>query len=134
MKLIDILQSMDKGSHLDVGRVGEGLAARFVERRGWRIVERNYRVPFGEIDIIAQEETCLHFIEVKTVSREKYSQGEDVYRPEELVHEKKLNKIRKVAEFYLVSREISGEGQVDVVVVHLNQSRKTAQCTLIENV
>jgi putative endonuclease len=49
-----------------VGRAGEEAAVRHLERMGYRIVERNYRCRFGEIDLIAQDGGVLVFIEVKT--------------------------------------------------------------------
>ena len=48
------------------GNEGEGRAAAVLTKRGYKILSKNYRTPFGEIDIIAEEKDCLVFIEVKT--------------------------------------------------------------------
>ena len=49
-----------------LGALGERLAAEHLERAGYRIVERNYRTRYGELDIVASGERCLVFCEVKT--------------------------------------------------------------------
>lgn len=49
-----------------LGKAGEDRAARFLEKRGYRILERNFRMPFGEIDLIALHQGELVFVEVKT--------------------------------------------------------------------
>ncbi len=52
--------------HLRTGRSGEEAASRYLRRKGYRILERNYRSPFGELDIIARKGGTLVFCEVKT--------------------------------------------------------------------
>lgn len=54
--------------HRQVGITGEDKASTFLKRRGYHILERNYRSPFGELDIIASKGKCLVFCEVKTRS------------------------------------------------------------------
>ena len=56
-----------------LGKTGETLAAGFLERRGYRILQRNYRTPPGEIDLVAQDGKTLVFVEVKT--RRSYRYG-----------------------------------------------------------
>jgi putative endonuclease len=55
---------IDLRHHL--GRVGERLACEHLERLGYRVVARNYRTRFGELDLIVCDDTCLVFVEVKT--------------------------------------------------------------------
>lgn len=50
------------------GRLGEELAGRFLMKRGYKIVDRNYRRPWGELDIVAEKKGKIHFVEVKSVS------------------------------------------------------------------
>lgn len=52
----------------ELGRGGEALAARFLERKGWVILERNYRLGHAEIDLVARRGGTLAFVEVKTRS------------------------------------------------------------------
>ena len=51
-----------------IGKLGEELVATFLMKRGYRILDRNYRRPWGELDIIAEREGKIHFVEVKAVS------------------------------------------------------------------
>ena len=51
-----------------IGRLGEELSVQFLMKRGYKIVERNYRRPWGELDIIAERKGKIHFIEVKSIS------------------------------------------------------------------
>ena len=81
-----------------LGVKGEDLAATFLKRKGYRIAERNYKTPVGEIDIIAEDRGTLVFIEVKTRTDDSFG------LPFEAVNSKKREKLRKVALFYLKNR------------------------------
>ncbi|MBV9159572.1 MAG: YraN family protein [Candidatus Kaiserbacteria bacterium] len=48
-----------------IGDMGESIAAQYLERKGFRIIDRNYLKPWGEIDIIAEKSGIIHFVEVK---------------------------------------------------------------------
>ena len=66
----------DKNSkNKDVGRAGEELAALLLLQRGYRILTRNFACRWGEIDIIAEKEGVLHFVEVKTRLSDTYGAG-----------------------------------------------------------
>ncbi|MBP9668754.1 MAG: YraN family protein [Candidatus Pacebacteria bacterium] len=118
------------------GNLGEDLACAFLIARGYSVLARNFSIARGEIDIIAQKGSTIHFVEVKAVSREmNLEPGTSTgYRPEELVHTEKVRKIRAVGEFYLVSREMDHRAQVDVVAVEMEKSSLRAFCRLIEHV
>jgi len=81
--------------HVQIGREGENLAEAFLIERGYKILERNYRLSFGEIDVIAREAQTLCFIEVKTRDADYYG------HPFEAVTPAKQRTIRKVAQMYL---------------------------------
>lgn len=126
-----------EAAHITTGRIGEQVAAQFLERKGFRIVDRNYRKPWGEIDIIAEKAGIIRFVEVKTVSRSvlpDVSRENNDYRPEEMVHPAKLKKIARTAELYMNGRHDEREYQVDVVGVFLDQERRIARCRLYERV
>jgi len=59
----------------DVDRIGEDVALGFHKKKSFKITERNYRKPWREVDIIGEKANSVRFIEVKTVSREKASNG-----------------------------------------------------------
>lgn len=115
--------------HNEVGRIGEDVASQFLVRIGYTVVERNFRKPYGEIDIVARGAGgVLIFVEVKTVS---YETGAGVpyetYRPEENVHPRKLERMGRVIQAYLASKRYEGEWRFDVVAVFLDRATKTAR-------
>jgi len=65
-----------EGGKKEVGKRGEDAAARYIEKRGYKIVERNFTCPLGEMDIIALDRKTLCFIEVKTLSGKAYGPPE----------------------------------------------------------
>ena len=72
----------------NTGKIGEDIAVKFLEKNNYKILERNYRKPWGEIDIVGEKDGIVRFIEVKSVSREALPDisREMDYRPEELVN------------------------------------------------
>lgn len=112
---------------LDVGREGEAIATSFLEGKGHRIVDRNYRMKFGEIDIISKRSGRLYFIEVKTVAREDMEK-QIGYRVEERVTPFKMKKLARVVEYYLLNkcRERDPEWEFWVVAVVLDTLKKKA--------
>jgi putative endonuclease len=79
----------------DFGRACEHLAARYLEERGWRILERNYRCGHREIDLIARREDCVAFVEVK--GRHAAWQGDAL----EAITWRKRREIERVARQWL---------------------------------
>ncbi|MDO8481920.1 MAG: YraN family protein [bacterium] len=124
----------DAQGRKDVGRDGEDIACQFLERKGFKILERNYRQPWGEIDIIAEKAGTIRFVEVKAVSRESLPDisREMDYRPEEMVTVSKLKKVARTAELYMENKGDKREYQIDVVGVIMDLSAKKARCRLIE--
>jgi len=117
-----------------VGRLGEDIACEFLRGKGFRIIGRNYRKVWGEIDIIAEKGNTVRFVEVKSVSREpsKDISREIDYRPEEMVDIRKLKKLARTATLYMDTTHDDREYQIDVVGVILSEQTKTARCRLFE--
>lgn len=82
---------------MSLGKSGEDLAVRYLRRKKYRIIERNFRSRLGEIDIIACHDKTLVFCEVKTRTNKAYG------HPFESVTAHKQKKIRQVAEVYLAT-------------------------------
>lgn len=112
-----------------IGLEGEDLAALFLERKGYQIVRRRYRCRMGEIDLIAQKDGVVVFVEVK------YRQGPDMSRALEAVNAAKQHKIRRTAAFFL--SEMGREGRDDMAcrydVVGIIHYRNTTLFSHIEN-
>ena len=81
-----------------VGDRGEELAVAALKREGYRIVERNFRTPAGEVDVVAEESGTLCFVEVK------WRRGIDRGHPAEAVTAEKQRRIARAAQWYLARR------------------------------
>lgn len=109
-----------------LGARGERLAAEFLSRRGFEIVERNFRYSRGEIDLIAQKGNLTVFCEVKTRKSTAYGAGEDA------VDARKQAQIRKVADGYISKRGLeNAEFRFDVIVIEVRG--KSTRIRTIEN-
>jgi len=110
------------------GASGEGIALGFLKRIGYRILESNFRTPFGEIDIVARLGHVIVFVEVK--SRTTSSFGP----PYLSVTRAKQAHIIKNALFYLKRRRILNvDWRIDIVSVKLNHERELEKIEVIEN-
>jgi len=107
---MDDLSSKNKQS--SVGKIGEDLAANFLEEKGYAILERNYRFSHGELDIIAEKDNMLIFIEVKT---KKHGDFGD---PINWIKRGKQLQMGRIARGYLYERNITDRDcRFDVVLV-----------------
>ena len=99
----------------NIGKIGEELARYYLSKKGYHILEQNYQVRFGEIDIIAEKNNCICFIEVKCRQSQKYG------LPEESITRYKMNKIIKVAQLYIKQKHIEDKlFRFDVITVQFN--------------
>src|SRR6266566_6565876 len=102
-----------------LGRTGERLAAEELSRRGYHILEKNFRCSYGEIDLVAEDAQDLVFVEVKTRRGNAYG------LPEEAVTLRKQRKLVQVASYYLDLQACSERSwRIDVVAVQLSKSGK----------
>ncbi len=109
---------MDGGSNRRKGSEGEELASRYLRRHGYRILERNYRHPYGELDLIACKRGVLVFCEVKTRC------GGDVEEALGAVDRKRQERMAGAASFYLSEKGYEGTpGRFDVIAL-LKRERK----------
>ena len=120
-------------NHRSTGDEGEDLACEYLVKKGFIILERNYEIPFGEIDIIARKkwgllnflrgknERTIHFVEVKTLSFRNPS-----FSPEQRVDYKKQQKLRRMAEIWLTKNKFpqSYPYQIDIISVILAPTPK----------
>lgn len=112
----------------DVGILGEKLAKDFLKKRGYHILESNYRCPEGEIDIIARHKDSLVFIEVRTKRSLQFGS------PEESITPTKMEKLRAVAAHYRQTHNnLPPLWRIDVVAVEIGPKDKPRRIELIEN-
>jgi putative endonuclease len=99
-----------------LGDAGEDLAAVALKKQGYKILERNYVCPLGEIDLIARQGKTYVFIEVKTRKNERFG------APQEGVHPAKQQKLRRLADYYLKQKRLRGvQLRFDVVAIVIGE-------------
>jgi len=108
------------------GKFGEGLAARHLKKTGYRLLCRNYRTRFGEIDIIAKDADTIVFVEVKSRRSDKFG------HPRYAVTREKQARISKTALNYLKeNNQMDCKARFDVVTV--NSADKKTDVEIIKN-
>jgi len=106
----------------DIGALGEKIAAEYLTSLGYMIRERNFRSREGEIDIIAEKDDFLVFIEVRTRTSNSYG------TPEESVTAQKKGRLIALAEAYIEDRDdLPSSWRIDVVAIELGPKRKVAR-------
>lgn len=103
----------------DIGNIGEDFTAEFLKKKGCRILERNFTIKGGEIDIIAQKGNLIHFVEVKSRKSRPLSSGE------EAITQGKISHIIKAAKAYISQNEIELSCIFDVAVVEIDNGSVT---------
>jgi len=99
--------------HNEVGKIGEDLGRRFLEKQGYKIIEQNYRTKYAEIDLVAQHKKCLVFVEVRT------KVGENFGTPEETINKAKLRKVLWNAKTYSAFKNWQGPARIDAICIVL---------------
>lgn len=103
--------------HLESGKFGELLAAKFLKAGGYEVLNVNWRYKYWEVDIIAKDGDILVFVEVK--SRKQSGFGE----PSDFVDVKKQRNLIQAADAYLELTNYQGEIRFDIVSVYLDSEK-----------
>jgi|YNPNPStandDraft_1061719.scaffolds.fasta_scaffold01949_7 putative endonuclease len=99
-----------------LGRLGEDAACEALEGSGYRIVQRNYRCPLGELDLVARQGKTLVFVEVKSQSAGSGISGKD------RVSKEKQRRLCKLAQFYIKEKGLHGiSARFDVAEVRFRE-------------
>jgi putative endonuclease len=122
-----------------IGELGEEVACTFLMKHGFTIQERNYTKKWGEIDIIADKEGKLYFVEVKSVSCVTLPDFKDdnpfAKRPEENMHPWKLKRLSRTIQTYLIHKRIGNTPwQFDLLLVYLDIENRKARVRTMENI
>ncbi|MEK7614241.1 MAG: YraN family protein [Patescibacteria group bacterium] len=120
----------------NVGKIGESVVSLLLSKKGYDVILRNYRKKWGEIDIIAEKDEIIHFVEVKTVSCENIDLPKGDHSPEENVHPEKLKRMQRTIQSYLMEKGIYEDvsWQIDVAGVFLDIAGKRARVRMTENI
>ncbi len=111
------------------GKLGEKIASNFLQKNGYSIIDRNFKVKFGEIDIIASKDDVIHIIEVKTKT------SDDKGFPYEQVNSKKLKNLIRLTSLYTKYKNIKDSKlSIDIVSILLDKNSKYYDIKLFENI
>lgn len=108
-----------------LGSKGEIIAKEFLQKQGYKIKEENFWSRYGEIDIIAEDDDYLVFVEVK------FSHQTSYVRPQEQITYYKQQHLKRVANYYLVTQQIEKDCRFDVVAILQNEEQQEIE--LIRN-
>jgi len=112
--------------HLLLGKLGKREAVHYLQQEGFEILRRNYRTPFGEIDIIAREADTLVFVEVKTRSTAAFGM------PQEAVDRRKQRQLIRTAQAFLNEKGgVLPPCRFDVVTVRTDRKGRRKEFALI---
>jgi len=110
------------------GKKGEELAAKYLKKKGFKIISRNFKNRFGEIDLIVFKKSLLAFVEVKT------RVGSIDFNPEWAINFNKVSRVQKMAQVFLVQNKIDYQDlRIDVVCVCLSEEGKLLKIDHYEN-
>lgn len=111
-----------------LGYLGEKTALNLLNKKGYSLLQKNYRTKIGEIDIIAIENNCLVFIEVKT------RRSNSFVKPLDALTTKKIKKIAQIGELYRSIRpHLPTQTRIDAVLIEMD-IKNNIKCNLIQNI
>jgi len=112
-----------------LGRKGEDIACKFLLQKGYKIIERNFRKSYAEIDIIGTKDNTLVFIEVKTRTSTNFG------APFESITYWKLKPLIKTAQFYAsIHPKLPQALRIDAIAVYIKRDSKVEKIDHIENI
>ncbi|KXK08163.1 MAG: hypothetical protein UZ21_OP11001000772 [Microgenomates bacterium OLB22] len=111
-----------------VGARGEDLAISFLLQKGYRILDRNSHKRWGEIDIIAQDQETIVFVEVKYRTTDRWGTGVESITP------RKLHNLHRAASLYSHQHKLNGKAQrIDIIAIDLDSTSGQPYITHIQN-
>ena len=102
-------------THNDLGEKGEELAVEFLQKKGYKILDKNWRFKKAEVDIIAQNEDVLAIVEVKTRTSSYFG------NPQDFINQKKVQLLVEAANEYVISKNLDVEVRFDIIAILKNQ-------------
>ncbi len=113
---------------LSIGKLGEKIAREYLEKKGYNIIEQNYKTKYAEIDLIAKKKNTLIFVEVRTKT------GEEFGTPEDTINRDKKRKLRMNAMAYVNRKKWKGSYRINAICIVLNPDQTILRLTHHENI
>ena len=122
--------------HIELGKLGETTVANHLKRKHYKILSQNYRKKCGELDLVTEKAGVVHFFEVKSVSYETDRRNflGNTWLPEENVDHRKVKKLLRTIEIWLLEHKCTAEWQLDVASVWIDRKEKKGRIKIIENI
>ncbi len=117
----DISEETTLNSAKATGRWGEELAAKYLKDKNYRILEMGYTTRFGEIDIIAEDEQFVAFVEVKTRKNASFAGAR------EFVNREKQRRLITTANLWLEACECDKQPRFDVIEIYADKGAQTVR-------
>ena len=120
------------------GEIGENIAVKFLMKHNFLIKDRNYTKKWGEIDIVAEKDNKIYFVEVKSIDCPLMKEIGTSYepRPEDNMHPWKLKRLSRTIQTYLASKKVpeDREWQVDLLIVFMDLKNKKAKVKVVSDI
>ena len=117
-----------EANNLKVGKRGEKEAEVYIKEKGYSVLEKNYKNKYGEIDLVAQKNGELIFIEVRSKTENDFG------TPEETVKEKKKKKLKQNALAYTTFKNYEGFYRIDLICIVFAKEGSLLRLTHYENI
>lgn len=111
-----------------VGIRGEDVACEYLQENGFQILERNYKTKYVEMDVVANKDDELVFVEVRTKTGERFGS------PEETIKKDKIKRLKRGAVGYAQIKNYKGQYRIDLICVVLNNEGGVERTTHYEDI
>lgn len=116
-----------------IGKIGEDIACAYLKQNGYKIIQRNHRQPWGELDIICQKNSLMVFVEVKTTTACQFENKFEI-KPEDQMTSSKIKILNKTILSYLNFEKIDLDWQMDLIAIELNEKGELLKLRHIEQI
>lgn len=123
--------------HNEIGKIGESIAKTFLMKHGFEVLDQNYRIKQGELDLIVKKDNVLHFVEVKSIKVRDCNNVENlIVSPEDNLTFSKWSKILIALESYLKYKNVPHEThhQIDLACVYIDTEKREGKVRLLQNI
>jgi putative endonuclease len=120
--------NIDFMNNKTLGDIGEQIAKKYLEDKGYVILERNYKNKWAEIDLVCQDSKKIIFVEVKTRI------GEQFGLPEDAINKNKMQRLVRSATAYMVFKHLGDNYRIDVICIVLSEGSAVERIDHYENI
>ena len=113
---------------VEIGKLGEEIARKYLEEQGYKIIEQNYRTRYSELDLIAYKDKWLVFVEVRTKI------GEQFGSPEETLNKQKIQRLQRASAAYAATNRYKGQYRIDAVCIVLDKKQNIERINHYTNI